>query len=247
MAEAEAVAEAVVAVVVVVVVVVAASRRNELNHRENTMDMQNTSALPDVNGSERTLKESLQALAAVIGTLQRREHALEDLVQEQLQLLQIAVKHADQRVTGLVENALPRLTQLSNQALTQTLEPAAERFNKKMANAEQAVQQATQRYVHAQHSLETTTTRRMWIASIALLVAGVISVVVAGYALYSTKAAVAEAAQLRAEIAYLDRVARANLIPCGEDRLCAELEKKGPRYGDRGQYRAITLRPSTPQ
>ncbi|WP_115561940.1 hypothetical protein [Xanthomonas arboricola] len=230
-------------------VVVAASRNtcSKLNHRENTMDMQNTSALPDANGSERTLKESIHAMAAVIGTLQRREHALEDLVQEQLQLMQIAVKHADQRVSGLVENALPRLTQLSNQALTQTLEPAAERFNKKLATAEQAVQQATQRYVHAQHSLETTTTRRIWIASIALLVAGVISVVVAGYALYSTKAAVAEAAQLRAEIAYLDRVARANLIPCGEDRLCAELEKKGPRYGDRGQYRAITLRPSTPQ
>lgn len=52
------------------------------------MDMQNTSALPDANGSERTLKESIQALAAVIGTLQRREHALDDLVREQLQLLQ---------------------------------------------------------------------------------------------------------------------------------------------------------------
>ncbi|MFC3565538.1 hypothetical protein ACFSYI_07990 [Xanthomonas dyei] len=231
------------------VVVVAASRNtcSKLNHRENTMDMQNTSALTDVNGSERTLRESIHALAAVIGVLQQREHALEDLVQEQLQLLQIAVKHADQRVSGLVENALPRLTQLSNQALTQTLEPAAERFNKKLANAEQAVQQATQRYVHAQHSLETTATRRMWIASIALLVAGVMSVIVAGYAAYSTKAAIAEAEKRKAEIAYLDRVVRANLIPCGEDRLCAELEKKGTRYGDRGQYRAITLRPSTPQ
>ncbi|MEG8127852.1 hypothetical protein G3N70_17195 [Xanthomonas hortorum pv. gardneri] len=215
---------------------------SKLDYRENTMDMQNTSALPDVNGSERTLKESIQALAAMIGTLQRREHALDDLVREQLQLLQSAVNSADQRVNRVVENALPRLTQLSNQALTQTLEPAAERFNKKMANAEQAVQQATQRYAHAQHTLETTTTRRMWIASIALLVAGVISVVVAGYALYSTKAAVAEAAQLRAEITFLDRVARANLVACGQDRLCAEIDKKGARYGDRGQYRLINLR-----
>ncbi|MEA9586369.1 hypothetical protein VC279_08720 [Xanthomonas sp. WHRI 10064A] len=230
-------------------VVAAASRNtcNKLNHRENTMNMQNTSALPDANGSERTLKESIHALAAVIGVLQQREHALEDLVREQLQLLQIAVKHADQRVSGLVENALPRLTQLSNQALTQTLEPAAERFNKKLVTAEQTVQQATQRYAHAQRSLETTTTRRMWIASIALLVAGVISVVVAGYALYSTKAAVAEAAQLRAEITFLDRVARANLVACGKDRLCAELEKKGPRYGDRSQYRVVTLRQSNTQ
>lgn len=213
-----------------------------LNHRENTMDMQNISAQPDANGSERTLKESIQALAAMIGTLQRREHALDELVREQLQLLQSAVNSADQRVNRVVESALPRLTQLSNQALTQTLEPAAERFNKKMATAEQTVQQATQRYAHAQHCLETTTTRRMWIASIALLVAGVISLVVAGYALYSTKAAIAEAAQLRAEITFLDRVARANVVPCGKDRLCAEIDKKGSRYGDRGQYCVVAVR-----
>ncbi|WP_374728738.1 hypothetical protein [Xanthomonas hortorum] len=206
------------------------------------MDMQNTSELPDANESERAMKESIKAMAAVIGALQRREHALEDLVREQLQLLQIAVKNADQRVNRVVENALPRLTQLSNQALTQTLEPVAERFNKKMANAEQAVQQATQRYTQAQHSLETTTTRRMWIASLALLVSGVMSVIVAGYALYSTKEAMTEAAQRRAEIAFLDRLARANLVACGKDRLCAEIDKKGPRYGDGGQYRLITLR-----
>ncbi|WP_259156998.1 hypothetical protein [Xanthomonas sp. 3793] len=233
------------AVEAAVVVVDSRNTCSKLNHRENTMDMQNTSALPDANGSERTLKESIQALAAMIGTLQRREHALDDLLREQLQLLQSAVNSADQRVNRVVESALPRLTQLSNQALTQTLEPAAERFNKRMATAEQTVQQATQRYAHAQHALENTTTRRMWIASIALLVAGVISVVVAGYALYSTRAAVAEAAQLRAEITFLDRVARANLVACGKDRLCAEIDKKAARYGDRGQYRLINLRNDT--
>lgn len=73
-------------------------------------------------------------------------------------------------------------------------------------------------------------------------------VVTAARILTSCRAAhMAEAAQRKSEIACLDRVARANLIPCGEDRLCAELEKKGPRYGDSAQYRAIILRPSTPQ
>ncbi|PPU72809.1 hypothetical protein XmelCFBP4644_08740 [Xanthomonas melonis] len=215
---------------------------SKLSYRESTMDMHNTSAQPDANGSERTLKESTQAMAVMIGTLQRREKALEDLIREQLQLLQSAVNRADQRIDRVVESALPRLTQLSKQALTQTLEPAAERFNKKMATAEQTVQQATQRYAHARHSLETAITRRMWIASIALLVAGVLSVVVAGYALYSTKAAIAEAAQLRAEITFLDRVVRANLVACGKDRLCAEIDRKGPRYGDKGQYRVVAER-----
>ncbi|MDV2453708.1 hypothetical protein, partial [Xanthomonas hortorum] len=167
-----------------------------------------------------------------------------DLVRHQMQLLQAAVNSADQRVNRVVENALPRLTQLSNQALTQTLEPSAERFNKKMDHAEQTLQQATKRYAQAQHSLETTATRRMWIASIAMLVSGVISVIVAGYALYSTKAVIAEAAQRRSEIAYLKLLADADLVPCGKDRLCAVFEKKGPRYGESSQYRVIALRQS---
>lgn len=211
------------------------------------MDMQNTSARPDANGSERAMKESIQAMAAVIGALQRREQALEDLVRQQLQLLQSAVNNADQRVNRVVENALPRLTQLSNQALTHALEPAAERFNKKMVNAELTLQQATQRYAQAQHSMEATAKQRMWIASIALLVSGVLSVIVAGYALYSTKAAITEAAHRRAEIAFLDRLAHANLVACGKDRLCAEIDKKGPRYGDGGQYRVVALRQPTSQ
>ncbi|MCL1551800.1 hypothetical protein M3O38_12305 [Xanthomonas nasturtii] len=206
------------------------------------MDMQNTSTLPDGSASHQAMTDSIKAMTAVIAAMQRREQALEDLVRHQMQLLQAAVNSADQRVNRVVENALPRLTQLSNQALTQTLEPAAERFNKKMANADQTLQQATARYAQAQHSLEAIAKRRTWIAFIALLVAGVMSAVVGGYALYSTKGAIAEAAQRRSEIAYLDRVARADLLPCGEDRLCVTLDKKEKRYGSRGQYRVVALR-----
>ncbi|WP_372394057.1 hypothetical protein ACCQ05_11935 [Xanthomonas sp. NCPPB 3582] len=239
-----------VAVVAVVAAVAAVDSRNtcsKLNHRENTMEMQNTSALPDANASERTLKESIQAMAALIGTLQRREHALEDLVREQLQLLQIAVKHADQRVSGLVENALPRLTQLSNQALTQTLEPGAERFNKKMVQAERTLEQATARYAQAQQSLETTVTRRSWAGLGALLVGTLLCLAAVGYAVQGARPVLAEATQRRAEIAFLDRVARADLVPCGQDRLCAVIEQKGPRYGDRRQYREVALRQRTRQ
>ncbi|MCC8536634.1 hypothetical protein LN474_06460 [Xanthomonas codiaei] len=237
----------VAAVAVVAAVVDSRNTCSKLNHRDNTMEMQNTSALPDANASEHTLKESIQAMAALIGMLQRREHALEDLVREQLQLLQIAVKHADQRVSGLVENALPRLTQLSNQALTQTLEPGAERFNKKMVQAERTLEQATARYAQAQQSLETTVTRRSWAGLGALLVGTLLCLAAVGYAVQGARPVLAEATQRRAEIAFLDRVARADLVPCGQDRLCAVIEQKGPRYGDRRQYREVALRQRTRQ
>lgn len=231
--------------VAVAVVVEAADNRNAfgaLNPQENTMDMQNSPALPEDNGSERAMKESIQAMSALIGQLQRREHVLEDLVRQQLQLLQSAANSADQRVTRVVENALPRLTQLSQQALTQTLEPAAARFTKQMADADQTLQQATQRYAKAQHSLETTTTRRMWIASIALLVSGVLGLGAVAYSVGIINEKRNELVQLRASIDYWERVARADLAPCGEDRLCATFEKNGPRYGNQRQYRAINLR-----
>ncbi|USJ01474.1 hypothetical protein MUG10_04540 [Xanthomonas prunicola] len=211
------------------------------------MDMQNPPALPEDNGSERSMKESIQAMAALIGQLQRREQTLEDLVRQQLQLLQSAVHTADQRVTRVVESALPRLTQLSQQALKQTLEPAAERFNKQVTSADQTLQQATQRYAKAQHTLETKTTRRMWIASVALLVSGVLSAAVAGYAAYSTQAVIAEAEQRKAEIAFLELVTRADLVACGETRLCANVEKKSARYGRQGQYRVISERQTNSQ
>ncbi|OAG68447.1 hypothetical protein [Xanthomonas floridensis] len=215
------------------------------------MEMQDRSVLADadaaLHASSQTLQDAIDVMATLIAVQKQGARGLEDLLRQQLQLLQSAVNSADQRVTRVVESALPRLTQLSQQALTQTLEPAAAHFTKQMADADQTLQQATQRYAKAQHTLETTTTRRMWIASIALLVSGVLSVVVAGYAADNTKAAIAEAAQRKSEIAYLDRVVRANLVPCGTDRLCAEVEKKGPRYGDRGQYWEVVLRNSASQ
>ncbi|MDV2453760.1 hypothetical protein RL832_22980, partial [Xanthomonas hortorum NBC5720] len=117
----EGVATAVVVVVGAAAVVVGADSqkaRNALNRQEITMDMHNTSTLPDGSESPQAMTDSIKAMTAVIAAMQRREQALEDLVRHQMQLLQAAVNSADQRVNRVVENALPRLTQLSNQALT---------------------------------------------------------------------------------------------------------------------------------
>lgn len=208
------------------------------------MDTQSTPALPHSETSNEALQETIKAMAALIATMQKREHSLQDQISRQLQVLHGAVGNADRSVHRVVENALPRLTQLTQQALSVALDPAAERFDRTLTAANQTLQQATQRYAQAQQSLEATAMRRMWMGSIAMLAAAVMGLCSVGYVLYSAKATLAEAEQRRAEIAYLDRVARADLAPCGEDRLCADFEKKGPRYGDQGQYRIITLRQS---
>ncbi|WP_040278103.1 hypothetical protein [Xanthomonas citri] len=230
-----------------VVEVVSAAPCGELNSQEATMDIQNTSPLRYSEDAQDAMRDSIQAMAALIGQLQRREQALEDLVRQQLQLLQQAANRADQRVSQVVQDALPRLTQLSNQALTQSLEPAVTRFNKKMVDADQTLQHATHRYAQAQQSLQAMVTRRMWIGLSVIIIGALLCVGGAAYALKAAQAGLAQAAQHRAEIGYLDRVARADLAPCGADRLCAVVEKKGARYGDQGQYRVIALRASPSQ
>lgn len=206
------------------------------------MDIRNNAALPGGDGAEGGLNGSIKALATLIAQLQRHEYALEEGVRQQLRQLHSAVADTDRRVHLVVEGALPRLTQLSQQALSAALDPAARRFERTLAATNEALQQATQRHAQAQRSLESTVMRRMWIGSIAMMVAAVMGLGAVAYALHGARGTLAEAEQRRAETAYLDRVARTKLIPCGEGRLCAEVERNSKRYGERGQYRVLTLR-----
>ncbi|MCE4349781.1 hypothetical protein LYZ86_10945 [Xanthomonas hortorum pv. cynarae] len=210
------------------------------------MDKQDASAMAEMlvtlNASNASLQQTIKVLTTLVSSMQQREHNLRDLIVEQLQVLQSAVGSADYKVNRVLENALPRLTQLTNQALSQTLEPAAKRFNKEMAHADETLQQATRRYTQAQQSLETRITRRMGMASATMLVAGVLGLGTVAYSVGIINEKRTELAQLRAAIDYMDRVSRADLAPCGEGRLCATFEKNGPRYGNQRQYRAVNLR-----
>ncbi|MCC8538822.1 hypothetical protein ACDH70_21975 [Xanthomonas axonopodis pv. poinsettiicola] len=196
-----------------------------------------------LNASNASLQETIKVLTTLVASMQQREQRLREVVAEQLQVLQNAVGSADSKINRVLENALPRLTQLTNQALTQTLEPAAKRFNKEMATADATLQQATRRYAQAQQSLETRLVRRLWIASATMLVAGVLGLGAVAYSFGIINEKRTELAQLRASIDYLDRVSRADLAPCGEGRLCATFEKNRPRYGNKGQYRVVNIRP----
>ncbi|WP_127170839.1 hypothetical protein [Xanthomonas euvesicatoria] len=210
------------------------------------MDRQDTPAMAEMmatlNASNTSLQETVKVLTTLVASMQQREQRLREVVAEQLQVVQHAASSADAKVNRVLENALPRLTQLTNQALTQTLEPAAKRFNKEMATADETLQHANRRYAQAQQSLETRSTRRMWIASATMLLAGVLGLGAVAYSAGIINEKRTELAQLRSSIDYLDRVSRADVAPCGEGRLCATLEKNGPRYGNQRQYRAINLR-----
>ncbi|MBB3835202.1 putative GNAT family N-acyltransferase [Xanthomonas arboricola] len=210
------------------------------------MDRQDAAAMAELtatlNASNASLQETVKVLTTLVASMQQREQRLRDVVAEQLRLLQSAASSADVKVNRVLENALPRLTQLTHQALAQTLEPAVKKFSDEMVNADKTLQKATQRYTQAQHLLETRLTRRMGIASITMLVAGTLGLGAVVYSMSIISEKRSELAQLRASVDYWERVARADLAPCGEGRLCATFERNGTRYGDQKQYRAINLR-----
>jgi hypothetical protein len=48
--------------------------------------------------------------------------------------------------------------------------------------------------------------------------------------------------ELKSQVTYLDAVDHSDVVPCGEGRLCARIDDKAQRVGDKKQYRLIELR-----
>ena len=45
--------------------------------------------------------------------------------------------------------------------------------------------------------------------------------------------------ELKSQVAYLDALNHSDLVPCGEQRVCARIDDKAQRVGDQKQYRLI--------
>lgn len=194
------------------------------------------SAPPD---PERDATAATRALLLLIGTMQQREERLRDIINAQLQLLQAGVQRAGGDVGRVVESALPRLTQLSQQALASTLDPASKQFEHALQRANKTLQAATDDYAQAQKGLALKASRGMTLATAALGLAALIAAASAVYLLHNARQ---EVVRLQPQRTYYEAIGQADWVACGDGRLCARVETKGARYGQGGQYRRIELR-----
>jgi hypothetical protein len=48
--------------------------------------------------------------------------------------------------------------------------------------------------------------------------------------------------QLLAAVPYMDAVNKSDVVPCGDGQLCARIDDKAPRVGDKKQYRLVEPR-----
>lgn len=189
----------------------------------------------DASSPEQTIKD----LLILIGVMQQREERLRQVVNEQLQILHAGVQRAGGDVNRVVESAMPRLTQLSQQALASTLNPAAQKFEQTLQHANKTLQAATSSYVQAQQRLTLKASRGMFLATAALGLAALVAAGAGGYLLFHVRQ---EVARLQPQVEYLEAINRADWVPCGEGRLCARVEEKGQRYGARKDYSRIEVR-----
>lgn len=188
---------------------------------------------------DRPSTDATRELLMLIGAMQQREERLRGIINEQLQMLHASVQRAGGDVGRVVESALPRLTQLSQQALANTLDPASKQFENALQRASQTLQAATGDYAQAQRRLVLKASRGMLLATAGLAVAALIAAASAIYLLHTTRQ---ELARLHPQRDYLEAIAKADWVPCGDGRLCARVEPKGARYGEGGQYRRIEPR-----
>jgi hypothetical protein len=85
-----------------------------------------------------------------------------------------------------------------------------------------------------------STLRWVWIGSCVSLLLSVVALVGTYEMLYGHYAT--RYGELKSQVTYLDALNHSDVMPCGEERLCARIDDKAPRLGDKKQYRLIELR-----
>ena len=149
----------------------------------------------------------------------------------------------EQRLPAIMEEQTTRwLRTLSGQvesAARAGLEPfLAEGRQKVQGIATEADQ--TVRTLQASRRDVASILRWVWIGAGACLVFSLVALVAAYEMLYGHYATRYD--ELESQVTYLDALNHSDVVPCGEGRLCAHIDDKSPRLGDKKQYRLIELR-----
>ncbi len=174
------------------------------------------------------LMEQLQRLSQQAG--QPQTAAVRELQQVGGQLPAVLDHAADRQLGQLAERVQEQLGRGAEQTV--------EQFNRKLLDISQRLEGLVQ--ASQQHAMRIEqATRRMWLAFAGLALGGAV-VLVAGIGLGRHYAAQIREQQITAEL--LRAYNNADVTLCG-GRLCANVDGKGQRYGERSEYQPIRPRP----
>lgn len=183
--------------------------------------------------------ELIRNMATLISAMQRREESLKSVINTELGNLHRSIEGVDGRISRATE-AVPK--EVANR-----VGPALDRITKQMddrlGQSTRHLSEAADRYAKAQDSKVATLQKRVTWMSASMALLSVLMLASIAYFANANRHMVDERQRLQREIGWLDRVNRADIVPCGEG-LCANVNLHTKGVGGQGQYRAVNPRPA---
>ena len=181
-------------------------------------------------------EEEFEALIAQMAALMEQSRQRDARLEQRQEALA-------QRLSALFDQKSDHFLQtVSGQtsgAVREGLGPPTEDYQRRVRELATEAEQTTQALKSTQADVASQRRLMWWGMGIVLLVS-VISLVVNYQMIYGQYRQKYE--QLLTAVPYLDAVNRSDVVPCGDGQLCARIDDKAPRQGDKKQYRLIEPR-----
>ena len=137
------------------------------------------------------------------------------------------------------QNALQALSGQAGSSVRAGLEPPLAEGHRSIKGLATETEQTVRTLLEARHDL-LAVLRNIWIGASVTLAFSLLALVGMYEMVYGHYRTQFET--LKAQITYMQAINRSDLVPCEEGRLCARIDEKAARFGDRKQYRLIELR-----
>lgn len=139
-----------------------------------------------------------------------------------------------------MQNTLRGEVRQAGTAFQGEMDLAGQAFQRRMDAVADKVDRAVSAFTAAQEALASQRRKHIWSLGIvlALCIASLVTTYLCLYGFYQ-----ARYDELRARVSYLDAINRSDVVPCGDRQLCARVDDKAPRYGEKKEYRLVAPRP----
>ncbi len=177
-------------------------------------------------------------LLALAERMEQRDERVIALLAEQGGALRSAAHEVDAATARFVREALDALRAQAREAVQAGVGEAIAQCRDRLLQAGTEAARSAETMHRGAEALQRQRSLWLWTAPLALLVGSAIAAGAAAYAVTSSRA---EVERHRIEAALLRAYNRADVTLCGE-RLCANIDERGARFGERGQYRPVEAR-----
>ncbi|WP_235430477.1 hypothetical protein [Xanthomonas sp. MUS 060] len=172
-----------------------------------------------------------------IAAMIKRFDARCDLIEHRLgALAEQLPSQAQEHLARWLQSASGQVESITRTGLEPPLAEARDRVQGITTAADQTVRalQLTRRDM-------TSIVRWVWIGAGVSLLFALVALMGTYKMLYGDYATRYDA--LKVQLNYMEAINRSDIVPCGDGRLCVNIDDKAPKFGDKKQYRLVKPRP----